>query len=367
MWTTAGRMVRSPSEMESLPGRPAGDPGQLDRGDLESILKILVIQLGPFGDALLTTSYFETIKRRLPGVKIHYLIKEPYDMAIRGHPLIDAIMVIRRRSGLGYVAERIRILRAIRRERFDLVIDQQNKPSSQQLTFLSGARYRLGYADARFDRAYNLKAGRGPLRYSAGRKYDILGPLGIEEEAYTIRFRVPPEAESFAGAWLKEAGIEPAELVCMSPGSPVRRKRWRLASFARLADLIQTGTECRVVLLWGPGEFDQVREVETRMQTRATVAPPTDFAQAAAFLRGSRLLICNDGGLNHLAVATATPTVAVFGTTDPAVWSPASAFGHHHHLFKPGLDSRKDDSFGITPDEAFDLVRKVLAVKVARA
>lgn len=328
---------------------------------LISIRKILVIQLGPFGDALLTTSYFETLKNILPGARLYYLIKEPYDLAVRDHPLIDGLMVIRNRGGLGYVAERIRIISKIRSERFDLVIDQQNKPSSQQLTLLSGARFRLGYADARFSRAYNLKAGRGPLRYSAGRKYDILGPLGIKEEKYSIYFNVPAEAQGYIDSWLREAGLDPADLICISPGSPVKRKRWNPSCFARLADLIHNRTGNRVVLLWGPDETADVEAVRARMKTEPVIAPPTNLRQAAALLKRCNLLICNDGGLNHLSVATDTRTIAIFGPTDPLVWSPASAFDNHYHVHNPGFDSMQDDSFGISPEEVMNMVEEVLA------
>ena len=329
--------------------------------DLGRLRKILVIQLGPFGDALLTTSYFETLKRRAPEAKLYYLIKQPYDSVIRDHPLIDAIMVIRKRQGLGYALERLRTLHAIRAEGFDLVIDQQNKPSSQQLTFLSGARYRLGYADARFSWAYNLKAGRGPLRYSGNRKFDILGPLGIEEEDYRLYFPVPAEAGRYIDTWLGGAGLDPGRLVCISPGSPVRKKRWKPESFAGLADSIQSLTDNKVAILWGPREVEDMDTVRTLMCTQPAVAPPTDLHQAAALLKRCRLLVCNDGGLNHIAAAVGTPTLAIFGATDPTVWSPASVFDRHHHLYKPGFDSLHDDSFGITPDEVFGRVKEILA------
>ncbi|MFC1799712.1 glycosyltransferase family 9 protein [Candidatus Eisenbacteria bacterium] len=333
---------------------------RLTEEQLNNIRKILIIQLGPFGDALLTTSYFETLKRRLPGTSLSYLVKEPYDRIIRDHPAIDETIVIPRRRGIGYAIERLKTVGRIRNRGFDLVIDQQNMPSSQQLTVLSGARYRLGYRDARLSWAYNLKAGRGPLRYSASRKFDILGPLGIEEQPYRLCFKIPGQVQDYMDSWLENTPFGHGEAICVSPGSPVRSKRWSPKGFARLVDLIQSQTDCRVILLWGPDEREDVNAVASRMETGPLVAPPTDLYQAAALLKRCRLLICNDGGLNHMAVTTGTPTVAIFGPTDPVAWSPASVFPSHHHLHCPECDWAKDDSFGITPEMAFDKVTEIL-------
>jgi heptosyltransferase-3 len=326
---------------------------RLGERDLARIRKILVIQLGPFGDGLLTTSYFETLKQRLPQAQIWYVIKEPYDIVVRDHPFIDNLITIRPRKRLQYVLERLRTIRRIRSEKFDLVIDQQNMPSSQHLTLLSGAKYRLGYEDGRLWFAYNLRAGRGKLRYSASRKFDILGPLGIAEGPYRLYFGVRPEAEEDTRRWLERQRLDPGKIIVFSPGSPVPRKQWSLANYAALADLIQTRTDFRVVILWAPAELADAEKVRSRMQTQAILAPPTDLHQGAALLKRCRMLVCNDGGINHLAVTTGTETLAIFGNTDPVVWSPASVFAHHHHLYNPGFKPGADSTFGVSAEAAF--------------
>ncbi len=339
---------------------------QLSEADLAGVKKILVIQLGPFGDGLLTTSYFGTLKKRLPQAEIWYVIKEPYDLVVRGHPFVDGIITIKQRKRLKYALERLRTIRRIRREKFDLVIDQQNMPSSQHLTFLSGARYRVGYEDGRLWFAYNIRAKRGKLRYSASRKYDILGPLGIEEEPYRLYFKINPEAEQYVERWLCQERLDPQKMICVSPGSPVPKKRWNLRNYASLADLIQTKTDCRVALLWAKGEADDVETVRSMMQTQPILAPPTDLHQGAALLKRCRMLVCNDGGLNHLAVTTQTITLAIFGNTDPTVWSPASVFPDHHHLSNPDFKPGSDDSFGISPEAAFEEVLRILGTDRGR-
>jgi ADP-heptose:LPS heptosyltransferase len=336
------------------------DRGRLTQSQLDTLKKILVIQLGPFGDALLCAVCFEWLRKRIPQARLCYLLKEPYDEVVRQHPFIDEVVLERRKSGLGYVLERLRTILRIRKGNYDLVIDQQSKPSSEQLTLLSGAKYRLGFGDTRFSWVYNIKAERGPGRYTGAKKLDILEALGIEGEPYHLFFAIDEESHRFASSWLESQGLNSEDVVLVSPGSPVRKKKWKAENYAKLADLMQTRTAMRVVLLWGPGELGDVATVQAKMRTGPVIAPPTDLRQAAALLKRCRLLVCNDGGLNHIAVTTETPTLAIFGNTDPAAWSPASEFPHHHHLYNPDFDSMNDDSFGISAEEAFEKVTEIL-------
>ena len=330
---------------------------------INRIKKILIIQLGPFGDALLTTSYLGSLKKHLPDIKIYYLIKERYSKIIEHHPGIDHIINLKEGRGWIYLWNRLQAIRAIRREYFDLVIDQQNMPSTQLITLLSGARYRLGYEDARFHQVYNLKAKRGPLRYSASRKFDILSPLGIQEEPFHLYFHIGDQAFAYIDQWLKAGSYNPDQMIVISPGSPKVQKNWDLKQYARLADLIQTRTHNKVILLWAPNEKDLVEKVASHMETNPIIAPPTNLNQAAALLKRCKMLICNDGGLNHLSVTTQTLTLAIFGPTDPLVWSPASISPHHFHIHNPSFNSGQNNSFGVTAQEVFNKVEEILKLQ----
>src|SRR5207249_1158697 len=77
-----------------------------------------------------------------------------------------------------------------------------------------------------------------------------------------------------------------------------------------------------VVLLWGPGERDIAMELGKRLGARAVVLPPTDLDRIAAVVGRLDLVVCNDSGIKHLAVARGTPTLTLYGPTNPAAWSP---------------------------------------------
>jgi ADP-heptose:LPS heptosyltransferase len=338
---------------------------ELRSNELNNISKILVIRLGPFGDVLLTTSYFESLKNHFPGAELHYLMKEPYHKAVLHHPFIDRLVTIPKSKGFSYYTQRVKTIKQIRKEKYDLVIDQQGKPSSQIFTWLSGAPIRLGFSHTRFHQAYNVKALRGPVRYSASAKFDILKPLHIPEQPYKIYFHISQTAQEYVDNWLKEQDISPESVILVSPGSPVPRKKWSAENYARLCDLTIQEFGFRIVLLWAPDEKEDCIYIQKMMKSDAVIAPQTNLEQAAAFLKRCRLLLCNDGGLNHLAVSTGTTTLAIFGNEDPLFWSPATVFEHHHHLHVPG-DWRNDNSFGITPEMALTKIEQILGNKVQK-
>jgi ADP-heptose:LPS heptosyltransferase len=326
--------------------------------DLQKIHKILIIQYQPFGDVLLNTGYLPALRKKFPDAKIDYLVKSKYKIILENNPYLDEIVDFEDGKGLHYIPERIRLLRRIRKSNYDLVIDQIRGTGSAQMTLFSGARYRLGFKHQKYAFLYNIKAERESIRYYSSMKFDTLKPLGIEEEAHKLYFYVRPESEQYINHWIKSSGLQNRKLICISPGSPVKKKKWNLHSYAKLGDLILENTESKVIVLWAPNEKPDADQLFNLMKHKPIMAPPTDLSQAAALLKKSSLLICNDGGLNHLSVATETPSIAMFGIIKPTRWS-AVIFEGHYHFFNEKHDSSEDDTFGIDPQDVYKKVMEI--------
>src|SRR5205823_2351989 len=97
-------------------------------------------------------------------------------------------------------------------------------------------------------------------------------------------------------------------------------RRWPLDSFAELAhQLKQSGYAVR--LFWGPGEQEYVERLQ-RIAPKAQLIPPTSLRQMAALLSRCLLVVTNDNGPMHIAAAVGTPTVTIYGPTDPYAWNP---------------------------------------------
>ena len=327
---------------------------------IETIKKILIIQFRPFGDVLLATSYLEALQKRFPDAAIDFLVKKPYHHILYKNPWIYRVIALEQHGGVRYITNRFKLFADIRNQCYDLIIDQQNGTGSGQVVFFSKAKLRLGWVNGKWNRAYNLKAKKGPTRYRSFQNFDMLEPLGISERSHRLFYYVKQASLAFAETWMKDHQMHPAETIIISPGSPREKKKWNINNYSELIEKIGRKTKMQVMVLWGPQEYDDAYAVFKRSQGLARFAPPTDFNQAAAFLKKSRLLICNDGGINHLSVALGVPSLAVFGNTSPDMWSAQGYFPKHYHLFNPERKQGSDNNFGITPGEAFRKVASIL-------
>lgn len=131
------------------------------------------------------------------------------------------------------------------------------------------------------------------------------------------RLRLPPDTPAIA----QVAGRFPhaTHAVAIHPGSGSRAKNWPLERFRELASRL-AAEGLQAIWILGPAEAE-----------RAEFSPVADAAHClagaalvdvAALLGIVRCYVGNDSGITHLAAAMGTPTLALFGPTDPQVWAP---------------------------------------------
>jgi len=329
----------------------------------EKIKKILILQYKPFGDVLLNTGYLPHLKEKFPNVEIDFLVRKPYEIVLRDNPNINELITFENVTGIKYFLQRIELIKNIRNRKYDLIIDQLNGTGSGIMSFFSGAKYRLGFVEHKLSWVYNIKAVDGAQRYTGARKFDLLKSIGIEEESYNIYITITDEAKAFINIWLEKKNLIDTKFLCVAPGSPVAGKKWSSKNYAALCDRILKNSHYKIVFVGAPDEQDDIRRVTEQMsETSYFVAPKTDFIQAGALLEKADLLICNDGGLNHLSIAVETFSLAIFGDTDPILWS-GFELGSHFYLKNNNCDYSKDDTFGINTESVYEKFEEIVSLE----
>lgn len=150
---------------------------------------------------------------------------------------------------------------------------------------------------------------------------ETLAPLGpVPASLPPARLAVPEEARAWVITWLRERGLGPGEAVVLHPGAGSPAKVWPW--FPALARRLQAAG-WPIVGTAGPADAAPVaRLVADGGVAEARVARDVPLRRLAALFGEARALVGNDSGPSHLAAAVGCATLALFGPTDPAVWSP---------------------------------------------
>ena len=130
------------------------------------------------------------------------------------------------------------------------------------------------------------------------------------------------EAQAWVSALWQQLGLSGDQpVIALHPGSGSTRKNWPAERFASVVARLAA---YNVVTLLLAGPADATAEARVAALAGASVrrAPPATLDRLAALLGRCHAYLGNDSGITHLAALTGTPTVAVFGPTDPTVWRP---------------------------------------------
>jgi lipopolysaccharide heptosyltransferase II len=136
-------------------------------------------------------------------------------------------------------------------------------------------------------------------------------------QAWPVPQLVVPPAD--AAAWRQANGLGTGPAVALAPGSVGASKRW--TSYGEAAKLFaERGLD--VWVLGGPGEKALAADIVATGGPRVRDLTGTDLRNAILALAAAGVAISNDSGLMHIAAAIGTPTMGIFGPTDPYLWAP---------------------------------------------
>jgi ADP-heptose:LPS heptosyltransferase len=298
------------------------------------VRRILIIKLRAIGDVVLSTIVIPNLRRAYPDASIEFLTEKSAAPVVLNHRDVDDVIVFDRSS-----AGSVWLLREVRRRRFDLVIDLFGNPRTALVTKMSGAIHRVGFRFRGRTYAYNrLVTPRGGAVHNTQFNLDALEAIGIPIVERTTHFPMSKEDGQFAEEFFAQSGVGRLPVVALNSGGGWYTKRWSLDRFADLGNRIVADFHLRVLLVWGPGEADDVAYIRSRLNVEPLIPPLTSLGQLGALLKRCSLLITNDSGPMHIGAALGTPVVAIFGPTNPELQGPYGVdsavirFDHLHCL-----------------------------------
>jgi heptosyltransferase-1 len=290
--------------------------------------RVLIIRLSAIGDIVMASALVPALRRAWPDAYLAWLCEPAGAELLRPNPRIDEVIVWPRGEWRRLVRDRayralaraIRdFVRGLRGRRFDLVLDTQGLLKSGVWARLTGAPRRVGLGSRESSQhlmTETLSRRTGSRRIGA--EYLALAQhLGLDVGTFPMDVPVSEAGARRAGALLAGSGVAgPYAVLCPFTTRP--QKHWLEDRWVGLVARVHRDLDLLPVFLGGPEDRAAAdRLVEATGGLARHLAGETHLDDAAAVVRGARLLVGVDTGLTHLGIAEDVPTVALFGSTCP--------------------------------------------------
>ena len=339
----------------------------------DGIERVLIRGTNWIGDVVMTLPAVAAIRRTWPRARISILAKPWVAEVYRLCPDVDEIIPFEEPGRHAGMPGKWRLAGDLRKYRFDCAVLLQNAIEAAILTRLAGIPLRAGYNSD----------GRGALlTHSVRRTPEIRRVHQIDYYLAMVRavgcvpadrdVRLSPGADYAVTAerLFVQYGLQPNRpLIGMAPGAAYGpAKKWFPERFAGVVDRLIDDTGSQAVLFGSPGDRSStVAVAQSARHPLIDIAGKTNLKEAMAVIARCNLFLSNDSGLMHVAGALGIPTIAVFGSTNPAATSPVgekSVVIHHDVECSPCLkpvcptDFRCMEMIGV--DEVYAAARKLL-------
>jgi len=290
-----------------------------------SIKKILVIKMGGIGDVLLVTPLLNNLRDFYPNAVINVLTVLKCRDVLMDNPYIDRVLTFvpgKDKSGC--------LIKNIRKQKYNLVIDLFCNPRTTFLTFTSGAEYRVGFDFPRRGYAYNIFI---KVRNSVGDYHHAdLCLISLKELGIPIKFKetfisVRNAHLDFAENFFDANNLESKSTIGVSVSGGWESKKYKDDDYIKLIELISLRFNYRVLLVWGTEkEKKECEYIISKTRGKSIIAPKTSLRYAAALFSKCTAVIGNDSGLLHIA-SSIIRVLGIYGPTNPLLQGP---YGNQH-------------------------------------
>lgn len=293
--------------------------------------KIMVLDLGFLGDTIHLLPALWMIRQAYPDAELHAAVASHITSLMQCVPWVDKVWGYMRYPRHATLGENFEMVRNLRREKFDVLINLNGSDRSSWLTFFSGARERLGRVPDDGGPPFWRRIFTASIQHPTDTEPAYLQKCHCLQKA-GFPFTQPEFHVSFRPENLRAADISEADAGTyfhLSPFTTADYKELAPTQFAELiTGLIREFPGKRIVLSCAPTarEKTKMTELLAHLPQKPWRVFPGDLnlLQLAAVIQNSALHFCGDTGTLHLAVAVGTPAVSWFWPNPGMkIWVPA--------------------------------------------
>ena len=313
--------------------------------------KVLFINPFGIGDMIFSLYAIQALQKERPGLRADLICNERTIDLARLYPGVSRTYEFNRdllRTALSknpflFAGMYRKLVSEWRKEGYDALFDLSLGREFSFLGFLAGIPQRYGF-DYK-NRGFFLNKKRAFQGYEdrpvAQTQVELLELAGVRAVSAggALGWNIPRSAEGRAGELL--AAAPGRDWIAVAPGGGQSwgpnavYKQWEPAKFAETADRWAKKNGGSVLLLGDVSEKGLLEGVQKRLSAPSVLACGEEMSAVAALLKRSRFLLCNDGGLLHLAHSLDVRTVSLYGPVDERVYGPYGKGAPHEVVTEP--------------------------------
>ena len=281
--------------------------------------KFLVIQTAFTGDVVLATALIEKLHLFFPDAQIDFLVRKGNEGLVKDHPFLHETLIWNKKDKKKQ--NLFNLLKKIRKEKYDTVINLQRFASTGLLTAFSGATEKIGFDKNPFSFLFTkkIKHGLNNGKHEVERNNELIQHF---TDNTSIKPRLYPSAKNYDE--IKKYTLQP--YVCMMPASVWFTKQYPIEKWI---DLINHFPEAyNIYLLGGKEDLSLCEKIKEKVSNNKieVLAGKLNFLSSTALMKTAAMNYTNDSAPLHFASAVDASVTAIFCSTIPAFgYSPLSS------------------------------------------
>ena len=284
--------------------------------NLDQVQRILILRMGPLGETLLTTPVIRALRRRFPEAYIAYMVAPGREDLVSENPNLDEVIT--------YSVSIPKLIYGMAKRSFQMAVILQPTFRLVFHTFLARIPFRIGFeTNSGKGRLLHVAVPNNIVQHETARYLDVVRGIGIEPDSSEPEMFVNAAARGWADDFLADAGVPlDRPLIGLNPGSGSESRRWSKAGFAEVGNWLRQKYNAQIFITAGDAEGTLPHEVADLMSCSPILVTGATPIQLGAMLQKCHLYISNDTGPMHMSTAVKTPTIALFGASNPRQWGP---------------------------------------------
>jgi ADP-heptose:LPS heptosyltransferase len=274
-------------------------------------MKVLIIQTAYIGDVILATPIIEKLKEHNKDCTIDFLLRKGNETLLTNHPHINKVFIFDKKNKK--YRNLISIIKSIRSESYDYIININRFFTAGLITILSGAKVKIGFNKSPFSFLFtksvkHLISQNKTIIHEVDRNLSLIKSLANND---FTRPKLYPSEEDY------QKDLIGLDYICIAPATVWFTKQFPTEKWIELIHKLPP--KYSVYLIGGAGDYDLCNQIQGKVGTRKieNLAGKLTFLQSATIIKNAKMTYANDSTPVHLASSMNAPIAVIYCSTLP--------------------------------------------------